>query len=98
MGSSSLTRDGTWAPGTGSVESWPLAHQRSPSELVCRYCYCLEVTIEQKEPLREARWLVCGLIATLWRSFECRSACLHPAPTVPSRCLDGVDGAADGEG
>ena len=30
VGSSSLTRDGTWAPCLGSAESYPLDHQGSP--------------------------------------------------------------------
>ena len=33
-GSSSLTRDQTWAPCIGSTESYPLDHQGSPSEIV----------------------------------------------------------------
>ena len=34
MGSSSLTRDRTWAPSTGSAESYPLRHQGSPNYII----------------------------------------------------------------
>ena len=34
MGSSSLTRDQTWTPCIGSVESYPLHHQGSPGWLL----------------------------------------------------------------
>ena len=33
VGSSSLTRDGTWAPGIGSSESQPLGHQGRPCQM-----------------------------------------------------------------
>ena len=41
VGSSSLTRDRTWFSHTGSVESWPLDYQGSPSSeiFMCGFCY-----------------------------------------------------------
>ena len=66
-------------PGPPALGAWSLGRWTTtevPPDLSCGCCYCPEVTIEQKESLREAK-------AILWRSFECRSACLHPAPLCP---------------
>ena len=56
-GSSSPTRDRTWAPCIGSVESYPLGHQGSPRGVFCLFVFYL------------CSWLCWVLVAACGISF-----------------------------
>ena len=68
VGSSSLTRDRTWDPCTGSMESWPLDHQGSPD-------WCLLNLLNLRIQLHVVRGLSLSLFPSL--SFSLLVEIIH---------------------